>query len=1091
MLYYGIRRSCCMMLLILLVASPSSEAAPTRLRAIRVNPEGKSVEYGEIRESSTLESRILGRVSKGVELHVSEYEYGWYGVYVPSLKRSGWIHVSDALPLFRGEDSRLMGEVRRILAAIDTPSATVQERLAGLRSVLSLRRRAMDFYMPADAAMLMQLADLNRMLGNIRNARGNVIESVKATRLLYRNGTYEHANRLLKAAEAMAAMRDRETALEYLDDASSAFRQVQKVSPTEDALFEMGYGSTLLHLGEFRNARSRLSRAAGTLSGELVAARRGARGDFGETSFNELLSFCFHKLGIIQERFGYFIEASRFFRLAYQCAVDAYGENHTQVANIIMSYGVVSDADDALTAFQKAYQIYLRVGPSYSEGALLCQRHLAVASLQLQRYDDAIKGLESLLKVRQEHGHGGAARVGEIHALLAWALLHKGDVNRAETQIEMAQRLRSTTKFPIDVVHAEILLEQGQLRQAAQAARTAFEQLSDRGTALRLDLDTPLSRTLVATGQHDLASRVMLKLHRSGHRPIGNILAQLSAPEQQRRLVQHHTMPLMRTLAYLRRATDNNEVAKVIAELLINGKGLTLEALALQRLMSRRASNAQQIDHSQQLAAVRRRIAGLALSASTAVRNELEKLQREEEQLSSQLASSVNRTAEYEPKHWVELREVQLALHGDEVFIDFFKVPVISDAEMLNRSPKWDGFRYFACVIPSSEHQDQRVEIVEIGDADTIDSLIVESLALFEASSLRQQLTTYGERAVTEDADRLLLQLGKLLWEPVARHVPVGDKVIVSPDGALWQVSWPALVLDDGSYLVESYSIGCVNAGRDIPYPRNPFHPSSGAVVFADAAFDDDILRDAVDQGKVAARSGRGQTLARLPRAVGRLPYTRAEAELVAPSIEQCAGARPELLFGEEATEEAFRSLKSPHILVLATHGFFLPRVRESTRDSAELGHWSSYADAESDPLSHPMMRSGILLAGCNVGVRDGTGVGVITAFEVLDVDLRGTELVVLSACESGRGTVQVGEGVAGLTQAFQVAGARNVLASLWPVDDRETVKLMQGFFESYSKSFQAAEAMRAAQLDRIRNRRDKYGSAHPYFWAAFQTIGR
>jgi hypothetical protein len=234
-----------------------------------------------------------------------------------------------------------------------------------------------------------------------------------------------------------------------------------------------------------------------------------------------------------------------------------------------------------------------------------------------------------------------------------------------------------------------------------------------------------------------------------------------------------------------------------------------------------------------------------------------------------------------------------------------------------------------------------------------------------------------------------------------------------------------------------------------------------------------------------------------------RLPGTAAEGKAVAARLAAYARGEPAVRTGKDALESAVKRAVGPRLLVFCTHAFFVegpaaagaPAFSQGERGLRLVTVHAARAETKpAPPPENPLLRCGLVLAGANSRPDAAAGRalddGLLTGLEIVGLDLRGTELVVLRACESGVGVVRAGEGVAGLRQAFQLAGAESVLATLWRIPDRETAQVMEAFFDHLAAGEGKAAALRGAQLDWIKQRRGRAGAAHPFFWAAFALTG-
>jgi tetratricopeptide (TPR) repeat protein/CHAT domain-containing protein len=570
------------------------------------------------------------------------------------------------------------------------------------------------------------------------------------------------------------------------------------------------------------------------------------------------------------------------------------------------------------------------------------------------------------------------------------------------------------------------------------------------------------------------ASRRVLRRHE------GAVLAGLPEADQLAFLHTHAVsdFPAALTLGW-RRRQDAAARAKA-ASWLVNGKAMAQQTLAEQVLLERDSKGRPWAALVEELAEVRRRLAALAVRVPSAEqlaahRRQLDELADREKGLARRIAQEGHRGEQR--RAWVEVADLQRALPGDAVLVEVVRL-VVYDFQARGKAPYWQPPRYVAFVIDA-----RGVELVDLGPAAAIER------AVQEVRSDLQRAPAVVKEEGEPDAEKVLkarlARLSAQVLTPLLPHLKTYKRWVICPDGALWLVPWSALLLPDGRYAVEGHTVSHLISARDLVAAAAAAKAGAPAVL-ADPDFDLRAARPSVPDGDGLAarrRSALGEVR------FGRLPGTAAEAKLIAPKLKTYAGETPKVYTGAEATEAAFKALKGPRVLVLSTHGFFLPDVERPPEDDLLLR-----PSKKARPEDNPLLRSGLALAGANereAASKQGVDDGILTALEILGTDLRGTELVVLSACETGLGEVRIGEGVAGLRQAFQLAGAQSVVASLWQVPDRQTAQLMGRLFDHLAAGRGRADALRLAQLEMIRARRQREGAAHPFFWAAFTLTGQ
>ena len=312
--------------------------------------------------------------------------------------------------------------------------------------------------------------------------------------------------------------------------------------------------------------------------------------------------------------------------------------------------------------------------------------------------------------------------------------------------------------------------------------------------------------------------------------------------------------------------------------------------------------------------------------------------------------------------------------------------------------------------------------------------------------------------------------------------------MVCLPDGELNRVPFAALPAPQqpNQPLAAAVQLRMLTTGRDLVRLQNPAARSQTSLVVANPSFD----RAGSNSSQASAR-GSQQGPQRRSAALGSsqwdpLPGTEREGQQVAGIL----GAP--LLSGPAATATALKQKQSPQVLHVATHGFFLPDQASPPTDPLRVvqEQTTSLTALRGEA---PLLRSGLVLAGANQPAADPNDDGHLTAAEILKINLRGTELVVLSACSTGQGEVRTGEGVYGLQRALTVAGARSTLLSLWKVDDAATALFMERFYRRLKAGEGRAAALAAVQAEfRSGELQGPSGQdwSEPYYWAAWQLTG-
>jgi len=537
-------------------------------------------------------------------------------------------------------------------------------------------------------------------------------------------------------------------------------------------------------------------------------------------------------------------------------------------------------------------------------------------------------------------------------------------------------------------------------------------------------------------------------------------------------------------------APNDGAATSLAALVLLQRKGRVLDAISESFASLRQRATAQERALIEQYNKTTAQLAQLVLNGPQSLsfeehQKKVSNLEEEKEQLEDEIS---RRSAEFRAG-WqpVTLAAVQSAIPAKAALIEF-AVYRPFDPKAERNAEAYKEPRYVAYVIR------RKGEVLwhDLGDVREIDQLI---------DSLRQVMGDPLRRDVRE----VSRSLDEKVMRPVRTMIGDATQLLLSPDGALNLIPFEVLVDEQGRYLVQRYSFAYLTSGRDLLRMQVARESKSKPLVVANPSFGEpgnELLARANTELGPMVSSGKRRavtTAADLSEVYfAPLSGTAREAHSIQKLFPEAT-----LLTGAQATESALKQVAGVSVLHIATHGFFLsePKAVASSGQATGPGAKAQSAprtkatgaDAQATTraisakakIENPLLRSGLALAGANVR-GGGSDDGILTALEASGLNLWGTKLVVLSACDTGLGEVRNGEGVYGLRRAFVLAGAESLLLSLWPVSDYSTRTLMTNYYKNLKQGLGRGAALRQVQLEMLKRNRH----LHPFYWANFIQSG-
>ncbi|MEZ4775696.1 MAG: tetratricopeptide repeat protein [Bacteroidia bacterium] len=792
-----------------------------------------------------------------------------------------------------------------------------------------------------------------------------------------------------------------------------------------------------------------------------------------------------HNLGHLYITAGRLIEGDAVLDEAAEIERKARGEETvlmgkilTHKANLYQMMGLYAEAEKA---YQKIQEIFGRIlGESHPEYALALN-NLGLLYSYTQNYTKA----ESCFFRSREMI---TSTLGPRHPLVGTATGNLAEVYRStgnynsavehlRTALEILLARQSENHPDILTLKNNLALTYGQLGEYESAEKIFSEMLSKwdtRHPSFPVVLGN-LAELFFLQGKLDETERAVRESITLLISRIHTTFHILSEKERQ---------SFYQTLKYnidwlqgfgVKRYASNPDFAGFLYDVLLATKGVLMQSQSFTRDIVLRSSDPVVREKYQLWKEKKEKLSWYYSERKVetqAYTEQIAELEQTINELEKALAKAAGNFGENSALRWEQIRDCLLP---GEAAVEIVRFADIGE-EQLNRPG------YFALVITSQTQK--HPELIVLKDVPESEHQLIGSYQQLISPDEKVSRSIWFETGEEEKKKWRPEDFYQRLWKPIAdflKEMNADRKVYLSPDAIFNKVNLHTFPHPEGGFLMDRTDIHLLTSTREIflSAGEKPVQKKSRKAVLIGApdyelAVDENLRKNTPDKMGIRLRGGKVGEL-------NPLPGTQKEVEEIDRLLRK-NNWQTAVYLGKDATESRVKSVAQTDLLHIATHGFFMQQ-----EDMKSGFHFLGDQPATENPL----LRSGLFLAGAGNSLKKllkgkpGSQDGIFTAYEAASLDLQGVELVVLSACETGLGDVQNGEGVYGLQRAFLMAGAETLLLSLWKVSDQATEELMGNFYQLWLDLGDKRAAFRQAQ----QNLRIKYPS--PYYWGAFVMVGR